>query len=248
MTSTFDAYAATYDDVAESALGQTLRGRVHRVLADRVRPADRVLDIGCGTGIDAAWLAARGASVAGIDESSEMIDVARRRCRDLANVELRTANINDRGSLDFIETGSANVVLANFGVVNCVPDLPGLARQLQRILVPAGIAVLVPMGRRCPIELLVAVAGGNRRLLQRRSKGSLQYPSVDDLSSQLSPHLVLDHAEALGSVLPPFEQRSWVEHRPRLLAALARCDASIGKTAAHFDLGDHVITVFRAQP
>src|SRR5262249_36982230 len=47
----------------------------------RVRPGTRVLDVGCGVGRWSRHLAARGASVTGIDLSPTMITEARRRTR-----------------------------------------------------------------------------------------------------------------------------------------------------------------------
>ena len=59
-------------------------GFVHRMAADLVdlldpRPGERVLDLGCGAGELAAAIAARGASVLGLDGSPAMIDAARGR-------------------------------------------------------------------------------------------------------------------------------------------------------------------------
>jgi SAM-dependent methyltransferase len=50
-------------------------------VADR-KPAGRALDIGCGTGRDAVYLANRGWAVTGIDAVPQAIDSARNRSRD----------------------------------------------------------------------------------------------------------------------------------------------------------------------
>jgi hypothetical protein len=46
-------------------------------------------------------------------------------------------------------------------------------------------------------------------------------------------------------VLPPFEQRRWVEHRPKLRAALASLDHRLGSLGAKAGVGDHHIAVFK---
>lgn len=48
-------------------------------LAEHIRPGDRVLDIGCGTGALSRRAARKGAHVKGIDLNSEMLEVARKR-------------------------------------------------------------------------------------------------------------------------------------------------------------------------
>lgn len=59
-------------------------GRLERVrgdIAERLRPGDRVLDLGCGTGALAVQLARRGCQVTGVDISPLMLTQAIRRVR-----------------------------------------------------------------------------------------------------------------------------------------------------------------------
>ena len=84
--SPFDPVAGTYDDVATSELGRVLRDRVHAALAPHVGSGVRMLDLGCGTGIDAAWAADRGAIVTAVDASDGMVEQARDRVGDRARV------------------------------------------------------------------------------------------------------------------------------------------------------------------
>ena len=52
--------------------------QVRRDIAERLKPGDRVLDVGCGTGALAAMLARKGLQVTGIDISPPMMRVAAR--------------------------------------------------------------------------------------------------------------------------------------------------------------------------
>lgn len=80
----FDSWAGSYDgDVRASAESYPFAG--YDALMDEIcarvcrRPGGRVLDLGCGTGLLAARLAAAGCSVTGLDFSDEMLAEARRR-------------------------------------------------------------------------------------------------------------------------------------------------------------------------
>src|SRR5208282_4899799 len=79
----FDAVAARYDEAfTSSRIGRAQRASVWNELAKTFRSGDRVLEIGCGTGVDACFLAERGVRVTACDSSSQMIAAATRRIRE----------------------------------------------------------------------------------------------------------------------------------------------------------------------
>src|SRR5271154_7313270 len=81
----FDALAEGYDHAFTfSNIGRAQRSAVWRELERTFRSGDRVLEIGCGTGVDACFLAERGVKVVACDSSSAMIEVAARRVREMA--------------------------------------------------------------------------------------------------------------------------------------------------------------------
>ncbi len=79
----FDHAAGSYDeDFSESIIGRLQRAAIWRQIDRLFQPGDQVLDLGCGTAVDAIYLAGRGVRVHGIDISPEMIESARRRVRE----------------------------------------------------------------------------------------------------------------------------------------------------------------------
>ena len=76
----FDRIAFNYDRLwSTTAAGIAQRIAVWRWTDSLFEEGDLVLDLGCGTGIDALHLQASGVSIYGIDSSHRMVDVARRR-------------------------------------------------------------------------------------------------------------------------------------------------------------------------
>ena len=79
-TAVFDGIAERYDEIfTESVIGRAQRRAVWRELERMLAPGQRVLEINCGTGVDAMCMAERGVEVDACDISPRMIDVARRR-------------------------------------------------------------------------------------------------------------------------------------------------------------------------
>ena len=80
MLEPFDVAAASYDaDFTATQLARWLRETVQAHLAAAFGPGDHVLELGCGTGEDAIWLARRGVRVTATDVSQSMLDVAQRK-------------------------------------------------------------------------------------------------------------------------------------------------------------------------
>src|SRR5215212_940281 len=79
----FDSVAADYDGPkGNNALIQRMRETVWRALMEACPPGARLLDLGCGTGIDAIELARRGYAVLATDWSPQMVERTRARAAD----------------------------------------------------------------------------------------------------------------------------------------------------------------------
>lgn len=240
MTS-FDLAAAGYDDVAESVLGRELRARVHELVLPLIKPGTRTLDIGAGTGLDAATYVAAGADLTAIEPSPNMAAAVRERLGGAGSVHVvgaLAAEIDD----------TFDLVTSNFGAVNCIADLSAFASRCRDWTLPGGHLVLVVMGRWVPWELLGGARHLDRDRLRRRfvrEQGEVRYRSHRQVDGVLGPDFVALDVRGLGSVLPTYQQRSAVEHRPRLARALARGDRAIARATGRLGVGDHWIGRWR---
>src|SRR5258708_16919977 len=76
----FDQLAADYDQrFTYSIIGRAQRNAVWKILTKTFRANDNILELNCGTGEDAIFLAGNGISVFACDASREMIARAQQR-------------------------------------------------------------------------------------------------------------------------------------------------------------------------
>jgi SAM-dependent methyltransferase len=141
-----------------------------------------------------------------------------------------------------------DAVISNFGALNCVADLPGLARELAVRVRPGGRLVWVLMGRHVPWEwgwylLRADLRRARRRLSGRTSWRGLEihYPTPATVRSALHPAFRVDALRPLGFALPPSYAAAWLNRHPRLLAALARVESLGDSSALLARCADHYI-------
>jgi SAM-dependent methyltransferase len=229
--------AEAYDrQFTHTRIGAAMRAAVWARCAARFRPGFRILEMNCGTGEDARWLASQGMQVLATDLSPRMIEVARRKLAALpenAAVQFQTLAWEGLGGLD---AGPFDGMLSNFGGLNCVPDLKGAACALAGRLRPGAVAMLCIMGPHVPWEWLWFLARGRPAAAFRRLKRSrewsgvtVRYPSIGATHEAFSPAFRPLRVAAIGALLPPPYTESTLRRYPRLLDTLEslerRCEA-----------------------
>jgi 2-polyprenyl-3-methyl-5-hydroxy-6-metoxy-1,4-benzoquinol methylase len=103
----------------------------------------RVIDFGCGSGLDAINLARTGATVTGVEVSTDLIEIARLRAQS-ENVEVDFLNLDSRSAwqrMDFYDAVIAVDVLEH------VEDPNEVFKVCQSILRPGGILILTTPNR-----------------------------------------------------------------------------------------------------
>lgn len=146
----FAPLAETYDRYARLlSFGQDPRWRSFLVSRIAAGPEETVLDVACGTGAVAAELVARnGCRVVAVDQSEEMLAVARRRLGGL--VELRQARAEALPFPDESVDGLTFTYLLRY-----VDDPAATMRELARVVRPGGAIAMLEFS--APRQVLARV-------------------------------------------------------------------------------------------
>ena len=114
-------------------------GRVAAINLLEIRPGDRVLEVGVGTGLNLP-LYPRECSVTGIDISTEMLQKARQRAKQLGMTDV-TLGLMDASNLEFPDD-TFDHVLATY-VISAVPDPVKTLLEMRRVCKPHGHLVML---------------------------------------------------------------------------------------------------------
>ena len=145
----FATIADRYDFITGFlSYGQDRRWKARLIALAAIAPADRVLDLACGTGDLLFAAAPRATQAVGLDLTHRMLQLAQRR---RANIPLVTG---DMLALPFVHS-RFDVVTTGYGLRN-VPDIHTAIAEIHRVLAPGGRLLSLDFNR--PANSLVRTA------------------------------------------------------------------------------------------
>lgn len=263
-SSPFDALAANYDRLElENDIRRLMRERSLDLLDRTFAKGARLLDVGCGTGTEAVWLAQRGRDVTACDSSASMLEALRRRALsggvDIPARLMRAGELVEMAR-ERTDSGEApfDGAYSSFGALNTESSLDAPVAGLSELVRPGGRIVLGIMNRWCVSETVTLLAAGRPRDAFRRHRRSLivdlgatsvevRYPSWPSVRRALRPHFRILRVEALLFFLLPYQWRALRSHR-WTLDTLARLDRLVDAHRPFAWGGDHVVVVAERRP
>jgi SAM-dependent methyltransferase len=255
----FDSVAVDYDGPrGNNDLIQDMRGEMWHWLDATFAPRSRLIDLGCGTGLDAVRLAQLGHEITATDWSPRMVQ---RTC-DRAKGE----HVTDRvravalGAHELQHLDAAGVydgAYSNLGPLNCVPDLADVSRECARLLKPGGALVFTVIGRICPWEIAHYLRRGRwARAMVRFARNVVpvsmnkrtiwtRYYGPREFYRAFERHFELEHFRGLCVFSPP-PYLTWVRERyPRWHEWLWRLDRRVAGWPVIRGMGDHFLIVMK---
>lgn len=261
---------AEFDNVADDYDHHILGNRMNRLLRDRslaqlrteFAPCHRLLEVGCGSGIETLTMLRDGHEVVAVDVSDRMLEVVRTKARaDGLAERLQTVQgrARDLLVLGLGTNGPFDAAYSTYGAMNCEPDLAPVARGFAELL-PAGAPLMLGVYNRwCLFELLgygVSLRPG-RALGRRRNPvlvGASRFCidvfaySPQDLVAWFGESFERTRLEGVPVVLPPSDLTLYAERFSRRFDRLASLDARIGSHFPWNSLGDHFLATYRRRP
>lgn len=251
----YDAIAADYDEQVRGDFW--MRRVLHNHYARLFRPGDRVLDVGCGTGIDSIALARAGVHVVAIDASSAMIERLHAKLTEAPIKHLIETRVLEIQALGDLECVPFDGLISAFASLSTLQDLGAFADDAARLVRPRGRVVLHMLNRFSLWEWLGYVA--RRDWPAARQVGSLQARTFT-IGGQSVPHTLHFARGAyryfakrfacrgmygLGSLRPPHTVRRLP---PNLVNALEWLDVRVGAWPLLRDAGRFFVIDLERMP
>lgn len=218
IASAYDAIAEDYDQQVRG--DEWMRRRLWEHYARVFQAGQRVLDVGCGTGIDAVFLARQGVHVTGIDVSPEMIAQLRAKVARQGLTARVDAFVMDIAHLSALSRSAFDGIISAFAGLNTLPDLAPFAADAAHVLRPGGRLILHLLNRFSLWEWLGLLARGEWTAARRLGRQSERTFVVGGQSIRhyvfspneayrrfFAPHFRLCRCYGLGVLRPPHTVR-----------------------------------------
>jgi ubiquinone/menaquinone biosynthesis C-methylase UbiE len=255
----FNSVAADYDGPrGNNDLIQDMRAEMWHWLDSTFPAGSRLIDLGCGTGLDAIRMGRRGHQITATDWSPKMVERTRQRAageRLSGRVHAIGIGAHELQGLD--GQSCYDGAYSNLGPLNCVPDLVHVANECARLLKPGGALVFTVIGRFCPWEIAHYLRQWRwRRATVRFARGTVavqmnnhtiwtRYYGPREFYAAFKPHFTLEHFRGLCVFAPP-PYLTWVrDAHPRWHARLWRIDRRVSSWPLLRGMGDHFLMVMK---
>jgi SAM-dependent methyltransferase len=257
----FDSSAPKYDRIVQgNPFDLHLRKVAVAHLRSLFKTGQRVLELGCGTGLETIPLAETGVHVVGLDISSEMLNELARKARVVGvqdRVDTRRLAIGELSEIvRELGPGSFDGAFSHFGALNCEPHLADLPEALYRLLRPGSRISLGIWNRTCLWEMIGygAVLRPGRAFARFQSSvpvgksrfGVPVFPYSPRESLRLfSPFFAADDATGVSVVMPPYNLAKRLLSHPRMSELLEAADRRVCDRRFLRYLGDHYLLTMR---
>lgn len=261
LVAEFDNVADDYDHhITGNRINLLLRNRSLAHLREVFRGAPRLLEIGCGSGMETLPLLEEGHELFCVDISERMLDVVRAKARAAGVQERLTTRRGRAGRLaDVLADAGPEAfdgAYSTYGALNCEEDLRPVPAALRDHLRADGRFVAGVYNRWCLFELLgYTLSGQPSRALGRTRRpvpvGSSRFcvdifaHSVGDFERLFGADFSVDRVEAVPLLLPPSDLVGYAERFSRHFDRLAGWDRTLGAAWPFRYFGDHFLMTFR---
>jgi ubiquinone/menaquinone biosynthesis C-methylase UbiE len=261
VSDAFTKQSQVFDSLEEqNKILQWMRGEIHNQCLEYFKPGDKILELNCGTGIDAVFFAEHGMHVHATDLSEGMLDQLKRKVslnKLSEKISIQQCSFADLTPvINLAGEKKFDHIFSDFGGLNCVQDIETVIWQFKKLLNPGSTVTLVIMPPVCPWEMLFSFKGNFKTAFRRLKKNGADanVEGIHFTTYYYSPSRIIkafgkDYSKVsmkgLSCFAPPPYLEKFPEKYPSLFKFLTRLDKKFGSYFPFNRWGDHFILTMK---
>ena len=257
VSAAFSKQAPLFDEYDEkNPILQWMRKSVQEHVIEIAKPNARILELNCGTGIDAVFFAQKGFQVHATDNAQGMLDKLNKKIEELHLEDKISTQKLSFNELEKLSKKKFDHVFSNFGGLNCAEDLSSVIKKIIPLLNEGGIATLVIMPKVCPWEIASALKGNFKIAFRRFKKNGVvshlegehfttYYYSSRYIKQAFGKNFESLEQFGLGSFCPPPYMEKFPKRFPMTFKLLVRLDNRLSRHRPFRNCSDHFLISLR---
>ncbi len=235
----FSKQSIVFDDLCkENKLSEYLRSNFRNEVIEQSKPGSSILELNCGTGMDAVFFSGKNRYILATDNAPGMINQLNKKVDDLnLHEKIKTLHC----SFHDIHTiqDKFDHIISNFGGLNCTDHLDKVLLQFSPLLNAGGKVTLMVMPKICPWELVMLFKGKFATAFRRFKKETpahiegvkfnCYYYNPNYITRNLKKEFNLLTLKGVFITVPPEFYLNFVERYPKLFKTLSKIDSAICK-------------------
>jgi len=249
----FDEYEAGNDIL------KWMRSITREHISRHLRENDHILELNCGTGLDAIYFAKKDYKIHCIDISEGMLRKLDEKIFKSNLESLISYQLLSFTELNKLNGKSVDYIFSNFGGLNCIRNLADVFTHFQKILKPGGRVTLVIIPPVCPWELALLFKGKFRTAFRRLHKNGVTaniegvkfttyYHGLSQTVKALGTDFRIIETQGLASISPPPYMINFPKRFPRAYKMLTKIDKNISHLFPFNRWADHFILTAEFKP
>ena len=228
----FDAQSSKFDSITTHNPMEVLyRNLAREQVMHYAQKGERLLELNCGTGLDAMYFSEQGLIVHATDNSNGMLEQLQMKLNRSEHPGLSFQKCSFHHLNEIRTEHPFRHVFSNFGGLNCSPDIQSVISQLDALLDKEGMVHLVLIAPICFWELAAVFKGRFRYAFRRLKKNGVRskiedryfttyYYSAKQIRKYFGKQYSMMELKSLGCFLPPTYKPGFPEKWPGLYKML----------------------------
>lgn len=240
VSEAFSRQSEVFDKLyEENKLSEFFRHQFRQEVLSHLEPNSEILELNCGTGLDAVFFAEKGHRLLATDNAPGMLSQLDKKITSKhleKQIETQRCSFHE---LHQLKERRFDHIISNFGGLNCSDRLDEVLRQFSSLLKPGGKVTLMIMPKVCPWELVMILKGKFRTAFRRFRKDTpahiegvnffCYYYNPSYVQRTLKKEFRTLTLKGVFITVPPEFYQHFVERYPRLFQVLSKIDKAICK-------------------